>query len=144
YGSLDWRVGERSRLGLNYHQGDSELIGNCALPLGRLDPARRAIFTAPDMTENDLKAITLEGSHFINERFQVSANLFWRENKTFSFNGDGSEFELCSFAGGAQSLFEEADDIEDLLEDELDIELDDICEGENPAIRSYDDLVAYI
>src|SRR5690606_4664544 len=77
-------------------------------------------------------------------RFQVSANLFWRENKTFSFNGDGSEFELCSFAGGAQSLFEEADDIEDLLEDELDIELDDICAGENPAIRSHDDLMAYI
>lgn len=144
YGSLDWRNGERSRLGLNYQQGDSELIGNGALPVGLLAQDRRAIFTAPDITENDLKAITLEGSHFINDRFQVSANLFWRENKTFSFNGDGSEFELCTFAGGAQSLFEEADDIEDLLEDELDIELDDICEGENPAIRSYDDLVAYI
>src|SRR5690606_39169290 len=72
YGNLDWRDGERSRLGLNYQQGDSELIGNGALPVGLLAQDRRAIFTAPDITENDLKAITLEGSHFINERFQVS------------------------------------------------------------------------
>lgn len=144
YGSVNWRDGDRSTLGLSYQQGDSELIGNGALPVGLLALDRSAIFTAPDITENDLRAFTLEGSHFLGERFQLSGNLFYRENTTDSFNGDGSEFELCEFSGGARALFEEADDLEDALEDQLGIELDDICAGEDPAFTSYADLEAWI
>lgn len=144
YGSLNWRDGETSTLGLNYQQGDSELIGNGALPIGLLAVDRSAIFTAPDITENDMKAFTLQGSHFITPGLQLSGNIFMRENTTDSFNGDGSEFELCEFSGGTRALFEEADDVEDALEDELDIELDEICEGEDPAFTSYAALEDYI
>ncbi len=75
---------------------------------------------------------------------EAQGNLFRRDNTTDSFNGDGSEFEQCEFSGGARALFEEADDIEDALADQLGIELDDICEGEDPAITSYDILEDYI
>jgi iron complex outermembrane receptor protein len=144
YGSLNWRNGERSSASLNYQQGKSELIGNGALPVGLLALDRKAIFTAPDSTENDLRAFSLEGSHFITDTFQLSGNVFHRRNTTHSFNGDGSEYELCEFSGGARALFEEADDIEDALEDLLDIELDDICEGEDDDIRSFADLEDFI
>lgn len=137
YGSLNWRDGDTSTLGLSYQQGDSELIGNGALPIGLLALDRSAVFTAPDITENDMKAITLQGSHFIAPNLQLSGNIFKRKNTTDSFNGDGSEFELCEFSGGARALFEEADDIEDALEDQLGIELDDICAGEDAAFTSY-------
>ncbi|MGA0805521.1 MAG: TonB-dependent receptor, partial [Pseudohongiellaceae bacterium] len=144
YGSVNWRNGETSTLGLSYQQGDSELIGNGALPVGLLAVDRSAIFTAPDITENDLKAFTLQGSHFVTDTFQLSGNLFVRDNTTDSFNGDGSEFELCEFSGGARALFEEADEVESALEDQLDIELDDICASEDPAFTSYPVLEDYI
>lgn len=144
YGALSWRNNDVSSLDLSYQQGDSELIGNGPLPVGMLPIDRAAVFTAPDITENDLQALTLEGTHFLTETFQLSGNLFRRKNTTGSFNGDGSEFELCEFSGGSQALFEEADDLEDALEDELDIELDAICQGENEDIAGFDDLEALI
>jgi len=144
FGSLSWRNAEISALDLSYQLGDSELIGNGALPIGMLAIDRSAVFTAPDITENDLQAITLKGSHFITDTLQLSGNLFWRDNNTHSFNGDGSEFELCEFSGGAQALFEETDDIEDALEDALDIELDEICAGEDDDINNFADLESLI
>lgn len=144
YGSVNWRAGRTSSLGLSYQEGNSKLIGNGALPIGLMALDRRAIFTAPDITENDLKAFTLQGSHFVTDTLQLSGNLFKRENTTDSFNGDGSEFELCEFSGGARALLEEAEDIEDALEDQLGIELDDICDGGDPAITSYDTLEDFI
>jgi len=144
YGSLSWRDGDTSTIDLIYQQGESELIGNGALPVGLLAVDRSAVFTAPDITENDMSMFNFDVSHFVREGIQISSNVFWRDNTTDSFNGDGSEFEICEYAGGAQSLFEEADDIEDALEDELGIELDDICEGGDPAITNYDELEEYI
>lgn len=140
YGSLGWRRNNQSSLNFSYQQGDSDLIGNGALPIGQLAVDRKSVFTAPDVTGNDMQMFALDGSHFLGDGIQLSGNLFWRENTTDSFNGDGSEFELCEYAGGAQSLFEEADDIEDSLEDDLGIALNDICEGSDPAITSFAEL----
>lgn len=144
YGSLVWRNADVSALDLSYQQGDSELIGNGALPVGQLALDRTAVFTAPDITENDLQAFTLQGSHYVSDTFQVSGNLFQRENTTDSFNGDGSDFELCEFSGGAQALLEEPDDIELALEDSLDIALEDICTGADPAITNFGELETFI
>jgi outer membrane receptor protein involved in Fe transport len=140
YGTLSWRDDERSALDLTWQQGKSYLTGNGASPVGLLEIDRAAIFTAPDLTENDMQMFAANFSHAFTNTVQVSGNVFWRENTTDSFNGDGSEFEVCSFAGGAQALFEEADDVEDALEDELGIELDDICDGEEDDIRNFADL----
>jgi outer membrane receptor protein involved in Fe transport len=137
YGSLGWRNADVSALDLSYQQGNSELIGNGALPVGQLALDRTAVFTAPDITENDLQAFTLQGSHYASDTFQLSGSLFQRENTTDSFNGDGSEFELCEFSGGAQALLEEPDDIGEALEAALAIDLDDICTASDPATRSF-------
>lgn len=140
YGAVSYRNGDQTALDLAVQKGDSELIGNGALPIGLMALDRSAIFTAPDITENDVTMFDFSGKHRVSNSLSFSGNVFRRENKTFSFNGDGSEFELCNFAGGARALFEENDDLEDLLEDDLDIELDDICEGEDDDIRSFADL----
>ncbi len=144
YGSLSWRNAATSALDVIYQQGDSELIGNGALPVGLLALDRNAVFTAPDVTENDMQMFNVDASHFITEGIKLSGNLFWRENTTDSFNGDGSEFETCNYAGGAQSLFEEADDVEDSLEDMLGIKLDDICAGEEDTINNFQELEQFI
>jgi len=144
YGAMSWRNENISALNLSYATGDSDLVGNGAAPTGLLALQRDAIFTAPDITENDMNMLDLDVSHYLTPNVQLVGNVFWRDNKTDSFNGDGSEYELCGYAGGAQSLFEEADDIEDALESQLGIELDELCEGGDPAITGFTELESFI
>jgi len=144
YGSLSWRNADRSALDLIYQQGDSSLRGNGSLPIGLLARERDAIFTAPDITENDLRMINIDASHFINDSIQISGNAFWRENVTDAFNGDGSDFESCLFSGGAQALLEEADDAEAAMDELLGIALDDLCAGNDPTITNFGELEDFI
>ncbi len=93
YASFDWR-GDGATLGLNYHRGRSDLKGNGLLPAGLLDGERDAIFTAPDITENDMYMWALRGDYEISDDMRLSGNLYYRDNATDSFNGDGAEEEL--------------------------------------------------
>lgn len=139
-GALSWR-GTRSSVDLHYQHGDSELRGNGATPIGLLSRDRDAIFTAPDITENRLNMLSLEGTTRFSDELQLSGNLFWRQNRTRAFNGDASEFEECEFAGGQESLLEiEGDEIED----ELGLDLDGICSGGDPSITSADGLAGLV
>lgn len=125
YASLGWRS-EYSALNLNLQHGNSELIGNGASPVELIQLRREAIFTGPDITENDMTMVSLDFAHEVSEAISFSGNFFWRENDTDSFNGDGTEFAVCEFAGG-EGLIEglEEDDVE-----ELGIDDDDLCEGQ--------------
>ncbi len=125
YGSLGWRS-ELTSLNLNYQHGDSELIGNGAIPTELNDLDREAIFTAPDRTENNLHMFSMDLSHAFSDNIQLNANGFYRRNKTNSFNGDGTEFAICEL-GGVDTLVEgiEEDDLE-----ELGLDDDDVCESQ--------------
>jgi len=125
YGSLGWRS-EYSAVNLNLQHGRSDLIGNGAAPVELLALRREAIFTGPDITENKMTMMSLDFSHEVSSAISFSGNLFWRENDTDSFNGDGSEFAVCEFSGGP-GLIEglEEDDVE-----QLGIDDDDLCEGQ--------------
>lgn len=138
--SVSWRDLDISGVNLTYQGGDSNLTGNGASPVGLLAFNREAVFTAPDITANKLTMLTLDGFHFFNEHSQLAAVAYYRDVKTKSFNGDASEFESCSFANGETVLLEEADEIEDLLADELDFDLESVCDGEDPSINNFADL----
>lgn len=124
YGALSWQDA-RSSADLSFHYGDTFLTGNQASPLGLLAVDRKDIFTAPDITENDMQMVVFEGTHFMNEDFQIAASGFYRSNKTDSFGGDASDFTACNF--GRESLIEglEEDDLE-----ELGFKTDDVCGGQ--------------
>ncbi len=111
YGSLSWR-GAMSRLNLNLQHGDSNLIGNGAIPVELLADDRDAVFTAPDITENDLIMVSLDGSHNFNDNVKLNVNFFYRENDSSSFNGDGSEFGI-EFDDDGMWLLVEGDDDDD-------------------------------
>ncbi len=112
YGSLSWRSA-MSRLNLNVQHGDSKLIGNGAIPEELLADDRDAVFTAPDVTENDLIMVSLDGSHNFNDNMKLNFNIFYRENDGSSFNGDGSEFGIEFDDDGMWMLVEEDDDDDD-------------------------------
>ncbi|MCB1669468.1 MAG: TonB-dependent receptor [Pseudomonadales bacterium] len=144
YGSLSWRAAERSAFDLAVQRGRSELTGNGAAPVGLLALDREAIFTAPDITENDMSLVSLNGSHYLSESLLFSGTVYRRENDTDAFNGDASEFELCEFYGDSQALLNESDEVEDRLSSELGIDLDFICAGGNDAITDFASLATLI
>jgi len=123
YGALGWR-GVATMVDFSAAYGDSDLRGNGALPVGLLAIDRAAIFTAPDITENDMHMFTLEATHDFSETVEFAGNAFYRKNETDSFNGDGSEYLECDLDGGAFL-------IEGLEEDDLEmlgLDDDDVCE----------------
>jgi len=99
YGALSWRS-DKSKVDFTSLYGNSRLFGNGAIPVELMRDDREAIFTSPDITENDMKFFTLEGTHWLNDKVQFAGNAFYRNTKTKSFNGDDSTYVDCSEAGG--------------------------------------------
>ncbi|MGR9092828.1 MAG: TonB-dependent receptor, partial [Gammaproteobacteria bacterium] len=122
YGAIGWR-GAATSIDFSAAYGGSELRGNGASPVGLLAIDRQAVFTAPDITENDMHMFTLEAVHDFNDQVEFAGNAFHRKNATDSFNGDGSEFVECDLDGG-MFLIEglEEDDLAGLGFDD-----DDVC-----------------
>lgn len=137
YGSASWR-GERSAANLNLQYGDSDLRGNGPAPRGLLALDREQVFTAPDITENDMHMLSFDLTHALTADLEFAANAFYRHNTTDSFNGDASEFQECTLGNG-DFLLEEID--EDALEG-LGLDDDDICEDNDLAVADPDALEA--
>jgi len=144
YANVSWRDEDRSAIDLSYQYGNTDLTGNGALPVGLMALDRSAIFTAPDITKNKLHMTTLEASHYFTDQLQWAGTAYYRRNRTKSFNGDASDLEQCLFAGGGRAMLSEDDALEDRLEDDLGLDLDELCEGGDPALSSFADLQARI
>jgi outer membrane receptor protein involved in Fe transport len=125
YASVGWR-GERGSINADLQRGDSNLRGNGAAPVELLALDRAAVFTAPDITENDLLMAAVDFAFELSTEQTLSGNLFNRRNTTDAFNGDGSEFGVCRF-GGIPTLIEELED-DDL--EELGLDDDDLCDNQ--------------
>ena len=110
FGAISWR-GIDSTLDITINHGDTELVGNGPIPIELESINRSQIFTSPDITENNMYFFNLEGTHWLNDETQLAGNIFYRTNDTDSFNGDGSEFEDCGFAGNAGFLCEDNADL---------------------------------
>ena len=125
FGSVGWR-GARSEMHLRAHRAATNLLGNGAVPVELLALDRKAIFTAPDRTENTMTMLALDASRELADGIQVAANLFHRSGGADAFNGDASELAECELGGGDRL-------IEGLEEDdlgEIGLDDDDVCEGQ--------------
>jgi len=79
---------------------NTELRGNGATPVELLAIDRAAVFTHPDVTENEHAALVLEGSRTLSDTLRISGNAFYRQLNTDTFNGDGTVFEACELDDG--------------------------------------------
>lgn len=136
YGSIGWRVVD-TKINLNLHHGDSKLIGNGPLPVELMAIDRSTIFTAPDITENDMTMVSVDGSHEFSDRISFSATVFYRENNTDALNGDASEFSVCDL-GGSDGLLEGLE--EDAL-DAIGLIEDDVCAGQFADAQSLEEFL---
>ena len=115
----DWSVD------LSAAYANTELRGNGASPVELLAMDRSAVFTHPDITQNEHTQLILEGSRSIAAALRISGNVFYRRLATDTFNGDGTVFEECEL-GNEEFLCEE-DDIRPVLDldgDPIPAELD--------------------
>lgn len=93
-GTLSWHTAS-STLDLHLAHGNTKLRGNGASPAELLRVDRAAVFTAPDITQNNLNSASLQGSHWFGDSTLLAANLFGRVNDSQSFNGDTMSYEAC-------------------------------------------------
>tara|TARA_R110002167_G_scaffold10415_5_gene47790 strand:+ start:496 stop:2802 length:2307 start_codon:yes stop_codon:yes gene_type:complete len=92
FSNLSYR-NEGTSLDLGITLVDSDLNGNGASPIELVESDRKAVFTHPDNTQNELRMFTLNGSHWLNDAVMLSANTYYRSSDRTTFNGDGSELE---------------------------------------------------
>ena len=90
YGNLRWRSGGRT-LRIDHLRGTSDLTGNGLSPVGLLGQDRAAIFTAPDITENDAELWRIGATAALGGSATLVTHVHVRNNHTTSFNGDGME-----------------------------------------------------
>jgi len=91
--------GERGRLDVSAAIADSELRGNGPAPAELLLLDRSQVFTHPDITENALTQLIVEGSLDLSKGLRLAGNAYFRAIDTDTFNGDGTMFEACEFQG---------------------------------------------
>lgn len=87
----DERLGAR----FNFVRADNFLNGNGLSPVELLNENRRAVFTWPDRTINDLIFGTAEGSYQISDTVSIQTNFYFRRMIRETFNGDEVEAESC-------------------------------------------------
>jgi len=88
FSKLGWQ-NDTSRLELSYTGADNNMIGNGLVQEELIEEfGRKTINTSPDQTKNTLSFFNLNGSHFINDATQLSANTYYRQSKRSTLNGD--------------------------------------------------------
>ncbi len=111
-GTLSYREGDNA-FDLSVAHADSSLRGNGASPVELLEQDRKAVFTHPDLTDNKLTQVIASGSTAFSDRLQLSGNVFFRNLRTRSFNGDGTIFEECDIGGTEFLVEEDFDDVDE-------------------------------
>ncbi|MDO9104432.1 MAG: TonB-dependent receptor [Methylovulum sp.] len=95
-GTLSWQ-GDRGGLDLTVATNDNDLRGNGASPVQLLAQNRNAVFTHPDQTITRLLFTELAGNYALSDTIELSGNMYYRQNRMHSFNGDNSDYGECSF-----------------------------------------------
>ena len=80
---------------LSLFGANTKLIGNGPAPEQLLAMNRHSIFTAPDITKNQLFMAILRGERPLSEYVRLSGTAYVRTNRTQSVNGDQRDWAEC-------------------------------------------------
>ncbi len=98
FGTLSYR-NAASSLDLSLTAVDSDLNGNGASPVELVEVDRKGVFTHPDNTQNELRMLTLNGSHWVSDNMMLSGNVYLRKSDRDTFNGDGADYAFADDEG---------------------------------------------
>ena len=83
--------GEQGQLSFTLGVADNELIGNGVSPVELLELDRRAVFTHPDRTRNDLFFPRVRIGRRLTSRLDLEAQAYLRDSDVGTYNADGFE-----------------------------------------------------
>jgi iron complex outermembrane receptor protein len=87
FANLGWDAAG-STLRLSYLYANNDLVGNGLAPERTLARDRSAVHTFPDRTRNEMHLANLRGSHWLTDALLLSANVFYRDYRRRTLNGD--------------------------------------------------------
>ncbi|HZV97659.1 MAG TPA: TonB-dependent receptor [Methylophilaceae bacterium] len=91
FGKVGWQ-NETTKLDLSYTGADNDMIGNGLVPTEMMRAlGRSTILTRPDKTENRMSFLNLTGSHWFSNDVMFSGNVYYRNSRTRTLNGDGND-----------------------------------------------------
>ncbi len=109
FGQLGWR-NDATDLSLTLSLADNDLIGNGLVQEEFLRvQGRDSINTKPDQTRNELAFLNFNGSHWLDDNTMLSGNVYYRNVRTRTLNGDANDdidpddpgFDLADCVAGA-------------------------------------------
>jgi outer membrane receptor protein involved in Fe transport len=131
FSKLGWQ-NDTSRLELSYTGADNNMIGNGLIQEELINDlnSRKVINTSPDQTENTLSFFNLNGSHFINDATQLTANTYYRKSKRNTLNGDvNDDFDEEHEYGGLNRHVNAAELAAALADCALGVDAAESCSG---------------
>ncbi|AUW60634.1 TonB-dependent receptor (plasmid) [Sphingobium sp. SCG-1] len=87
FGKLGWSDAA-TRIAMSGSFADTDLNGNGLQEKRLLKVDRSSVYTFPDNTKNRAYLTNLTAKHDFSEHLSFSGNLFWRQIRTRTFNGD--------------------------------------------------------
>ena len=87
---------------------NTSLTGNGPVPEQLLAADRRAVFTYPDNTKNQMLMAVLRGERPLVPQVALSGTAYVRTNRTRSVNGDQRDWSECTMAAGALCSLDDA------------------------------------
>ena len=101
FGQLGWQ-NEKTDINLTMSLADNKLVGNGLIPVDMMNSlGRDSIYTKPDETANKMAFLNLKASHWLNKDTMLSGNMYHRNVRTNTFNGDlnddAEEFRAASY-----------------------------------------------
>jgi iron complex outermembrane recepter protein len=75
-------------LTLSVGYAHTDLTGNALVPESQYHRDEESVFTHPDTTGNRATLVAFNGSHWLNDTDQISANAYLRRTRTRTLNGD--------------------------------------------------------
>jgi len=94
FGKFSWQLAATA-IDLSINLADTDLIGNGPAPIQLLALNRKAIFTRPDQTQNELALVNVSFDHALSSSLSLTGNVYLRHSDVTTFNGDDSDFQEC-------------------------------------------------
>ncbi len=116
FGDLSY-AGNKVEVDVSLNLVKTKLIGNGPAPVELLNIDRKAVFTRPDITDNELQMLNLRGSLRLSDQISLDGNLYSRQSDIKTLNGDESEFEECNEVANQGFICGTANGGEILIED---------------------------
>lgn len=88
-------LGEKASANLNFLYADNKIHNTDATPVELIEINRRALFTWPDITDNELALATLNASYDVSDTVSVQALGYFRRLIQSTFNGDEVNAANC-------------------------------------------------